>query len=165
MFQYYVDFWRGYVDFSGKATRSQFWYAMAINTLIGLLMSLAMLLTWVIGISFTESPEAMFGLMVITMILYGLASWAFTVAILLPSLSITVRRLRDAGYPWGLIFLNFVPFVGSLILLIFMCLPTNTDDMDMSEDLSNNAANHVEVIELLPTQTDVKVVADTEKEI
>ena len=34
----------------------------------------------------------------------------------LPGLALTVRRLRDAGFHWALIFVAFVPFVGSIAL-------------------------------------------------
>lgn len=165
MFQYYIDFWRGYVDFSGKATRSQFWYATAMNILIYLLMMLCLLMMWVVGISFSASSEVMFGFMMLTLVLYALLAWAFNLAILLPTLAITVRRLRDAGYHWGLIFLNLVPVVGSFVLLIFMCLPTNTDENNVFENGDDEAGERVEVVELLPASNDSIEASDKEKEI
>lgn len=48
----------------------------------------------------------------------------YYIAILLPSLAIQVRRLRDGGYHWALLFLYLVPLFGRLILFIFYCQPT-----------------------------------------
>ena len=45
-------------------------------------------------------------------------------ALFLPGLALTVRRLRDAGFHWALIFVGFVPFVGSIALLVLLAMPT-----------------------------------------
>jgi uncharacterized membrane protein YhaH (DUF805 family) len=52
------------------------------------------------------------------LILLGL----FWLAIIVPSISLTVRRLHDAGYSGWLVVLTFVPYVGSLIVAIFCIL-------------------------------------------
>ena len=36
----------------------------------------------------------------------------------------TVRRLRDAGFHWALIFVIFIPMVGPLALLVLLAMPT-----------------------------------------
>ena len=45
----------------------------------------------------------------------------------LPWLALTVRRLRDAGFHWALIFVAFVPFVGSIALLVLLAMPTKEE--------------------------------------
>ena len=47
----------------------------------------------------------------------------FGLALLLPSLALMVRRLRDAGFHWALIFILFVP-LGSIVLLVLFAMPT-----------------------------------------
>ncbi len=51
-------------------------------------------------------------------------SYIFSLVILLPSLGILVRRLRDAGFsPW-LALLLLVPVVGWIIVVILACFPS-----------------------------------------
>jgi len=42
-----------------------------------------------------------------------------------PTLALTVRRLHDAGYSGLLALILLIPYVGSLILLIFAVLPSS----------------------------------------
>ena len=44
----------------------------------------------------------------------------YGIAIILPSLGLTVRRLHDSGRGGGWIFIVLVPLIGALILLFFM---------------------------------------------
>ena len=48
----------------------------------------------------------------------------FGLALILPMLALTVRRLRDAGFHWALIFIIFIPMVGPLVLLVLLAMPT-----------------------------------------
>lgn len=51
-------------------------------------------------------------------------SYIFSLVILLPSLGILVRRLRDAGFsPW-LALLLLIPFVGWIAVVILACFPS-----------------------------------------
>lgn len=48
----------------------------------------------------------------------------FGLALILPMLALTVRRLRDAGFHWALIFVHFIPVVGGIALLVLLAMPT-----------------------------------------
>ena len=48
--------------------------------------------------------------------LIGFVYLIFALALFLPGLALTVRRLRDAGFHWALIFVAFIPFVGGIAL-------------------------------------------------
>jgi uncharacterized membrane protein YhaH (DUF805 family) len=50
--------------------------------------------------------------------------WSF--AVLLPSLAVTVRRLRDAGHQWVEIFWVLLPIAGAIVLIVRLCDPTAT---------------------------------------
>ena len=47
----------------------------------------------------------------------------FYVAILVPSLALTARRLHDAGLSAWLLLLGLIPSLGGLVLLVFTLLP------------------------------------------
>ena len=44
----------------------------------------------------------------------------------IPSIALQVRRLRDAGFHWALIFLRFASFIGDIVLLVLCCQPTKS---------------------------------------
>lgn len=51
----------------------------------------------------------------------------FGFIIFLTSLTLAVRRLRDAGLHWAYLFVSLIPYVGWIIELILMLLPSNHD--------------------------------------
>jgi len=121
MIEAYKKFWKGYVDFEGRSTRSDYWFVYLVNVLITFAY---FLLQAVFGglVAVTESSF----LAVISLILL-LIFFAYGIAAFLPSIALTVRRLRDAGYNWPYIFVTFIPFVGGIILIVLLCKPTKVE--------------------------------------
>lgn len=58
------------------------------------------------------------------MLLYGLLP-LFGLAIIVPSIAITVRRLHDPDRSGWWYFISCVPFVGGIILLVFTLMPSD----------------------------------------
>ena len=98
---------RKYAEFMGRAGRAEFWWW----ALFTLLVTSALNLFDVIGIG----DDANLG---------SLLAGLWGIAILLPTLAVGVRRLRDAGYPWGWMFFLLVPFAGAVLLIILWVQPT-----------------------------------------
>ena len=121
MIEAYKKFWKGYVDFEGRSTRSDYWFVYLVNVLITFAY---FLLQAVFGglVAVTDSSF----LAVISLILL-LIFFAYGIAAFLPSIALTVRRLRDAGYNWPYIFVTFIPFVGWIILIVLLCKPTKVE--------------------------------------
>ena len=108
MGQAFELFWDNYVNFSGLSSRSEYWFMILWEFLIG--MVLFMLCFVLIGIPL--------------MILWG-------IAIFIPNLSLIARRMRDAGIPDGwiiaLLILDFVPFIDfipGIATFIIMLMPS-----------------------------------------
>ena len=118
MINAYKNFFKGYVDFTGRSTRSEYWWVWLTNILL-----LIPLYSAYFNVIFSEGSEGAFlalgGFAIIYMI--------FGLALFLPWLALTVRRLRDAGFHWALIFVAFVPFVGSIALLVLLAMPTKEE--------------------------------------
>lgn len=91
-----------YVDFTGRATRTQFW----------------MFNLFVFAIAF---PIALIAVLLNVQILVSLLS----LSVALPSIAIAVRRVRDLGISGWFVLVSFVPVVGGLLVLIGYCLPTD----------------------------------------
>ena len=106
-----------YADFSGIATRKQYWLYILFYSIILSVTSCADLL---LGIDFKLYDESLG---------YG---WLFTfasLALFVPSLAISVRRLHDIGKSgwWYLIVL--VPVVGIFWLLVLLCKKGNAGNL------------------------------------
>lgn len=80
---HYLDAWRNFFVFDGRATRTQYWSFFGIHLLILFVLSLTILEIY----------------------------WAYSVAALIPTLAYGVRRLHDAGYSGLWILLPIVNFL------------------------------------------------------
>ena len=121
MIEAYKKFWKGYVDFTGRSTPSDYWFAYSAHLLI--------FFTWYLLIAVFERMESETGssdLFTIGVILL-LIFFAYGVAAVLPGIALTVRCLRDAGYNWPYIFISLIPFVGIFILIFLLCQPTEVE--------------------------------------
>lgn len=119
MFKAYKKYWMGYVDFTGRSTRSDYWLAVLANTIVTII-----LFSIVIVVIVFDSPNSHYH--IIFILLYLLAMVYFF-ANYIPSIALQVRRLRDAGFHWALIFLRYAPVIGDIVLLVLFCQPTKIE--------------------------------------
>ena len=124
MFSAYKKFWTRYADFSGRSSRSDYWWVVLCHFLITLPFSFIAVFGVLIPL-FSEvyyaglydyEPDlsgvtAGAGLAVFIMFLLAI----YWVATIVPNLAIAVRRLRDAGFHWAFIFLTVGPSLASFI--------------------------------------------------
>ena len=103
-----------YATFTGRASRSEYWYFTLFNIITSTLL---FLLGIAIGAATGGSDGVPGGLIVgyILYIIYGLG-------VLIPSLAVAVRRLHDTNNSGWLILLGLIPCVGGIVLLVFMIL-------------------------------------------
>ena len=121
MIEAYKKFWKGYVDFKGRSTPSDYWFAYSAHVLI-FFASYLLLAVFERMDSETGSSD-LFTIGVILLLIF----FAYGVAAVLPGIAVTVRRLRDAGYHWAFIFLRFALGIGGIILLVLYCQPTKVE--------------------------------------
>lgn len=119
MFKAYKKYWKGYFDFTGRSSRSDYWLAVLANTIVGII-SFSIV---IVAIVF-DSPDSHYHL--ILNLLYGLVM-LYWFANYIPSIALQVRRLRDAGFHWALIFLRFASVIGDIVLLVLSCQPTKVE--------------------------------------
>ena len=117
MINAYKNFFKGYVDFAGRSTRSDYWWIWLGNMIIYIPFFFAY--GNAIANPRNESALIALGGTAIIYMVIGLA-------LLLPGLALTVRRLRDAGFHWALIFIVFIP-LGSIVLLVLLAMPTKEE--------------------------------------
>lgn len=94
---------KNYALFSGRATRSAFWWFYLFTVIVAIAISV------VEGIF--GSPDVAVGV--------GLISVIWTLAIILPILGLMVRRLHDANHTGWWILIAFIPLIGAIVLIVF----------------------------------------------
>ena len=134
MINAYKNFFKGYVDFAGRSTRSEYWWVWLGNMI--LLIPFYSAYGNALANSRDEGALIALGGTVIIYMIIGLA-------LCLPGLALTVRRLRDAGFHWALIFIIFVP-LGSFVLLVLLAMPTKE-----AEVVTINEPQKVQVEEVI----------------
>ena len=115
MINAYKNFFKGYVDFTGRSTRAEYWWIWLGNMIL-LVPFYSVYFKALANPRNEAALMALGGIAIIYMI--------FGIALFLPGLALTVRRLRDAGFHWALIFIIFIPMVGALALLVLLAMPT-----------------------------------------
>ena len=95
-----------YVNFSGRAVRSEYWY-WTLFTIVG-------------GIVASVVDMAAFGGGMMAGGL-GIVAALFNLAILLPSIAVGVRRLHDLDKSGWWLLLIFIPLIGAIILIVWFC--------------------------------------------
>lgn len=109
----YLNCWKHYADFSGRACLSEYWMFVLINLLIGLLLAVP---------EFVMGREA------------SILSSIYSLIVFIPSLAVFVRRLHDVGKSGWMFFVSFIPVVGIIWLLILLC----TDSQEGSNEYGDN---------------------------
>ena len=94
-----------YAQFSGRSRRKEFW-------LFYLLITIATVVLTVIDISIGTFDDISG---------FGLLSSIFSLAIIVPSISVGVRRLHDTDRSGWWLLLGFIPLLGTIVLVVFWC--------------------------------------------
>ena len=147
MIDAYKNFFKNYAEFTGRSTRPDFWWVWLGNLILSIpfwiIYFYTVYLSTVMDSVSDSASEAIFMVFGLVAIIYAV----FYLAILVPTLAISVRRLRDAGFHWAFIFLRFAP-MGGLALLILFAMPTKeTEVVNYSE---SQAVKNEEAIEDTP---------------
>jgi uncharacterized membrane protein YhaH (DUF805 family) len=118
--EWYLKVLKQYADFGGRARRKEYWMFVLFNVIIIVLLA---------------AIDAALGTDGILMILYSLA-------VLIPSIAVAVRRLHDTGRSGWWVLIDFVPLIGPIWLLVLMVLDSqpgenqygpNPKEISMSE--------------------------------
>ncbi|MEV4941650.1 DUF805 domain-containing protein [Streptomyces zaomyceticus] len=93
---WYLDVIKKYAVFNGRARRQEFWMFELFNIIIAIVLA-------IVGVALD----------------FTLLSTIYSLAVFLPSLGVTVRRLHDTGRSGWWILIGLVPIVGFIILIVF----------------------------------------------
>ena len=109
---------RRYADFSGRSRRKEYWmFALGILLAYAVLGALFLMGANLSAMGTGAEPEiSSIGWIAIS--LFGILA----LGIFIPSLAVIVRRLHDQDKSGWFILIQFIPYIGGIIMLIFMCI-------------------------------------------
>ena len=100
-----------FVTFTGRASRSEYW---KFYLFVLICAACAYLIDVIIGTTITDDAGGFAG---------GLILWLTLLVFALPLISVSVRRLHDIERSGWWYLIQFIPFIGGLIFLIWLCTP------------------------------------------
>lgn len=115
---WWITCMKKYADFSGRARRTEYWMFVLFNTIFAIV---AAVLDNVLGLA---SEDTFGGIM------YGL----FSLAIILPTWAVTVRRLHDVGKSGWSILISLIPLIGGIWFFVL----TVTDSQPSENEYGAN---------------------------
>ncbi len=110
-----------YASFNGRATRTEFWWFFLFQYL---LFIPAAVIGGCIGAASANYYEVDEWALIGALIGYGIVG----LALIVPAICVCVRRLHDTGRSGAWYFISFVPYVGGIVLLVFMLLESQMQD-------------------------------------
>ena len=108
----YLKMWRHGLSFAGRSTRRDYWVAVLFNIIFA----------FVVGT-------------IAGMLDFALLGTLYTLAMIIPGWTLAVRRLHDINKSGWFLLISLIPIIGSIVLLVFYCLPSVEEDNQYGEIL------------------------------
>jgi uncharacterized membrane protein YhaH (DUF805 family) len=109
---WYLEALKKYAVFNGRSRRKEYWYFFLFNIIISIV------LRFIDGVIGSFSAEAGMGIL----------GGVYTLAVLVPWMAVMVRRLHDVDLSGWWMLLGVFPFIGAIVLLVFMTQDSNPDE-------------------------------------
>ncbi len=106
---WYLEVLKKYAVFNGRARRKEYWFFFLFSIIITIVLS-------IIDVA-AGSFDAKTGL--------GLFTGIYTLAILIPSGAVSVRRLHDTDRSGWWLLISLIPIIGGLVILVFVVLDSD----------------------------------------
>jgi len=100
--KWYLKVLKQYADFNGRATRSEYWFFVLFNLIFSIA---AVILDNTLGLAIKNVG-------------YGPIYGLYILAVFIPSLAVSVRRLHDVGKSGWMLLVAFIPLIGAIWLLV-----------------------------------------------
>ena len=102
--EWYTEVLKKYAVFQGRARRQEFWMFFLFNTMFSLL---AAVVDNIIGTRYQD-------------MWYGIFYTLYSLAMLIPSLAVEIRRLHDVGKSGWWLFISLIPLIGAIWLFVLL---------------------------------------------
>jgi len=115
---WYLKVLKQYADFSGRARRKEYWMFVLFNMIF---VIVSMILDNIIGTTVGDLP-------------YGVFYILYVLAIFIPGLAVTVRRLHDVGKSGWMYLIILIPVIGAIWLLILVATDSNPGENEYGQN-------------------------------
>lgn len=95
----YISMWKRALDFNGTSSRKDYWMSVLVNFLVTIAINAICQATGV-----------------------TILAYVYNLALIIPSLSLSVRRMHDINKSGFWVLINIIPLIGSIWFLILLCL-------------------------------------------
>jgi len=103
---WYLEALKKYAVFGGRSRRKEYWYFVLFSLIVSLVLSA---IDALLG-TFSSSTNV------------GLLGGIYGLAIIIPSIAVSVRRLHDIDRTGWWVLISLVPVIGTIVLLVFAAL-------------------------------------------
>lgn len=104
---YYLSVLKKYAVFSGRSQRAEYWYFALFNIIIFVVLGI---ISVVVG-----DDSRILGML-------------YSLAVFIPGLAVSVRRLHDIGKSGWMLLISLIPLIGAVWLLVLMVTDSNPGD-------------------------------------
>jgi len=104
-----------YAQFEGRSRRQEYWGFFLVNIIIGIVFSVLGLIPVVGG-------------------LFGILSYVYSLALLVPGLAVCVRRLHDIDKAWTWLLIGLIPLIGGIWLIVLLAKEGTKGDNSFGQD-------------------------------
>jgi uncharacterized membrane protein YhaH (DUF805 family) len=94
---WYLEVLKKYAVFSGRARRKEYWFFFLFNVIITIVLAVIDIVTGI-----------------------GLLTGTYLLAMFIPGIAVSVRRLHDTGRSGWYMLIAWVPLFGPIVLLVFL---------------------------------------------
>ena len=109
---WYLEALKKYAVFHGRSRRAEYWYFVLFNLIVAIVLAA---IDSLLG-TFSSAQNI------------GLLSGIYSLAVLIPTLAVTIRRLHDIDRSGWWILINLVPLIGTIVLLVFALMDGTPGD-------------------------------------
>lgn len=108
--EHYIGVLKKYAVFNGRASRMEYWMYFLFSIIASIVL---VTFDKLLGTEFKD---------------FGLLNSLYSLAVLLPSLAVFIRRLHDTNRSGWWAFLLLIPFIGFIVILVFLLLESTPGD-------------------------------------
>ncbi|MDH6180422.1 uncharacterized membrane protein YhaH (DUF805 family) [Microbacteriaceae bacterium SG_E_30_P1] len=116
-------FFKKYATVSGRASRSEYWWAALFNVLVSAVFAIILVIVLSTTGEQTSTGVRGTGPEIAVLVVWGIV----VLGLIIPHIAVTVRRLHDGNFTGWLYLLNLIPSVGGIIVFILALLPSNPE--------------------------------------
>jgi uncharacterized membrane protein YhaH (DUF805 family) len=114
--QAFLRFWKKYATFSGRASRSEYWWVVLISSVVSIVFYLVELVAAGGDVAAADTAMTDPG---------DILNYLWSLATVVPSLAVSVRRLHDVDRSGWWMLIGLLPLVGWILLIVWSASAPN----------------------------------------